>query len=75
MSKDSTYERATYDKAISGEENVKALRENIKSAVLNTLENNKRDGINTISEIGNRKKKVGGKLKTYDEWFEKTQKP
>lgn len=73
-STDDTYERAAYDKAVSGEENVKALRENIKSAVWSTLENNKRDGINTISEIGNRKKKVGGKLKTYDEWFEKTQK-
>lgn len=73
-STDNTIERTDYD-VLSGskEGGFQKFRETIEKKVWNTLENNGRDGINTISEIGNRKKKAEGKLKSYNEWFDYAQ--
>ncbi len=67
---DSKYERPEYDVLLNAKTGgYDKMRKTVQDKVWNTLENRGRDGIKTISDIGTRKKKYEGQLKSYDEWF------
>ena len=67
---DSEYERPEYDVLLNAKTGgYDKMKKTVQDKVWNTLENKGRDGIKTISDIGTRKKKYEGQLKSYDEWF------
>lgn len=74
-STDEAYERPEYDILLNtkngGYDN---FRQTVKDSVYGTLENKDRAGIESIAQIGTRVKQLGRDKKTYDQWFDYTQK-